>query len=194
MTTSRPADRTTSTDGVSTAEVEPAWPTDEWSTSIPEDQGVDSETLASLFEQIVANDYLIDSVTIVRNGAIVAEAYAPGHGPRTKHIVHSCTKSVVSTLIGIAIEQGAISSVEAPFLELFPGTAVENVDDRKEALTLEDVLTMATGMDARDSYLYRWQGLNSMRAAEDWTTFALSIPMAAEPGTRFTTPIRVPIF
>ena len=156
-----------------------------WPVSQPEQEGVDSQQLAALFEQIGASDYSIDSVTIIRHGAIVADAYIPPFAPQTRHIVHSCTKSVVSTLIGIAIEEGFIDGVEVPLLDLFPGVAVENADPWKETMTLEDALTMTTGMDARDSYLYGWRGLTSMRGSEAWTAHALSFPMTAEPGTHF---------
>ncbi|MCP3976405.1 MAG: serine hydrolase [bacterium] len=161
------------------------WPTDGWHVSTPESEGVDSDQLASMFERIARANYAIDNVTIIRHGSIVADAYVPPYGPRKRHIVHSCTKSVVSTLIGIAIEESLISGVDVPLLALFEGAAVDNVDERKEALTLENTLTMATGMDAKDSYLYRWRGLTAMRESDDWTAHALSNPMVADPGTRF---------
>lgn len=162
-----------------------AWPTDGWPVSTPEDQGVDSEQLAALFENIVESGYTIDSVTVARHGSIVADAYVEPYDQESLHVTYSCTKSVVSTLIGIAIDEGLIAGVDIPLLELFPDVAVENVDAGKEALTLEDALTMATGMDSQDSYLYRWRGLNSMRESDNWTASALSFPMVAEPGTRF---------
>ncbi len=161
------------------------WPTNGWHVSTPEEEGVSSEQLAALFERIARADYAIDSVTIIRHGSIVADAYVPPYGPQKRHIVHSCTKSVVSTLIGIAIEQELIRGVDVPLLSLFEGVPVDNADARKEALTLEDTLMMATGMDAKDSYLHRWRGLTAMRESDDWTAFALSNPMVAEPGTRF---------
>jgi CubicO group peptidase (beta-lactamase class C family) len=52
-------------------------------------------------------------------------------------------------------------------------------------MTLEHVLTMATGLECRDSYLYRWRGLNQMRQSDDWVQFMLDLPMAEPPGTRF---------
>ncbi len=162
-----------------------AWPTAGWPRSTPEDRGIDSEQLAALFERIVESGYAIDSVTIVRNGAIVADAYAAPYASNSLHMTYSCTKSVVSTLIGIAIDNGVIEGVDVPLLDLFVDVAVENVDARKEALTLENALTMSTGMDSQDSYLYRWRGLDSIRESDNWTASALSFPMAAEPGTRF---------
>ncbi|MBI9108883.1 MAG: serine hydrolase [Spirochaetales bacterium] len=54
-----------------------------------------------------------------------------------------------------------------------------------ERLSLRHLLTMTTGLDSRDSYLYRWAGLNRMRATSDWVGHILDLPMAAEPGSRF---------
>ncbi len=161
------------------------WPTTGWKVASPEAQGVDSEQLSALFEHIVAAGYAIDSVTIIRHGTIVADAYAAPYESDSLHMTYSCTKSVVSTLIGIAIDKGFIDGIEVPLLDLFAGVAVENVDARKEALTLRDALTMTTGMESQDSYLYRWRGLNAVRASDSWTAHALSFPMEAEPGTRF---------
>jgi len=52
-------------------------------------------------------------------------------------------------------------------------------------MTLEHVLTMATGLKCQDSYLYRWRGLRQVERSEDWVQFMLDLPMAEEPGTRF---------
>ena len=52
-------------------------------------------------------------------------------------------------------------------------------------MTLENVLTMSTALDCRDSYLYRWQGLSEMRASDDWVQHMLDLPMVAPPGSSF---------
>jgi CubicO group peptidase (beta-lactamase class C family) len=127
----------------------------------------------------------IDAVAVIRNGHLVLDAAVEPFGPGDKHIIHSCTKSIVSVLIGIAIEQGYIDSVEQPILELLPGRSVANLEARKEAMTLEHLLTMTTGLDCQDSYLYRWRGLGEMRNRDDWVQYVLDLPMVAEPGTTF---------
>ncbi len=167
------------------APLSPYWPTGGWRTSTPEQQGMDSESLARMMQQIARQDYKIDGVVVVRNGYVVAEAYVFPFEQDDLHIVYSCTKSVVSALVGIAIDQGAIEGVAQPVLDFFPDRAVANVDANKEAMTLEDVLTMSNGLNCRDSYLYNWEGLTQMRNSADWTQFVLDLPMREEPGTRF---------
>jgi len=156
-----------------------------WPVSTPEEQGVDSVLLAEMLEEIDEAGHDINSVTVIRHGSIVLDASVVPYRLEIRHVVHSCTKSVVSTLIGIAIEEGAIAGVDVPFLDLFGDVAPDNVDAAKETMTLEHVLTMATGMDSHDSYLYRWRGIDEMARTDDWTLNALSFPMIAEPGTRF---------
>ena len=50
---------------------------------------------------------------------------------------------------------------------------------------LVHLLTMTTGLDCRDSYLYEWQGMREMQQSDDWAAHVLSLPMANEPGTTF---------
>jgi CubicO group peptidase (beta-lactamase class C family) len=160
-------------------------PTAGWRTSTPEEQGMDSEKLAAMLDAIRQRKYAIDSVLVIRNGYMVADAYVHPFRPGSRHVIRSCTKSVVSALIGIAIDKGYIKGVDQPVLELFPERTTANLDANKKAMTLEDLLTMTSGLDCQDSYLYRWRGLNEMRTSDDWVQFALDLPMREEPGTRF---------
>jgi len=72
-----------------------------------------------------------------------------------------------------------------PVVEILAGDAPDAVDDRRAAMTVEDLLTMSTGLDCRDSYLYRWEGLAEMQQSENWTAHVLALPMRDEPGTQF---------
>jgi CubicO group peptidase (beta-lactamase class C family) len=116
---------------------------------------------------------------------MVADVAVHPFGPDSRHVIHSCTKSIVSALVGIAIDRGHIEGVHEPVLSFFPGRRVANLDEHKEAMTLEHLLTMSSGLRCRDSYLYRWSGLNQMRESEDWVQFMLDLPMAEAPGTVF---------
>ncbi len=125
-------------------------------------------------------------MTIVRNGTIVADFYNNPLYPRDElHVLHSVTKSIVSALVGIAIEKGHIDGVDARLLDVFPGREVQNLDARKRRITIRDLLSMQTGLHSRDSYLYAHEGLFALQHSEDWLQFALDLPMAAEPGERF---------
>jgi CubicO group peptidase (beta-lactamase class C family) len=161
------------------------WPTDGWRTSTAEAQGMDSEMLDEMVETIQEQGYGIDSVTVIRSGYMVADTTFHPFQPDSRHIIHSCTKSIISALIGIAIDEGYIANVDQPILDIFSERTVVNLDANKEAMTLEHVLMMASGLECRDSYLYRWRGLREMEQSDDWVQFMLDLPMAEPPGTRF---------
>jgi len=161
------------------------WPTNGWRPSAPEEQGMNSETLVDMLERIQEQDYNIDSLTIIRNGYIVTDATFYPFTSDTKHIIHSCTKSIVSALVGIAIDKGHIESIHQPVLSFFPEKSAANSNAAKQTLTLEHLLMMGSGLDCHDSYLYNWRGLNEMRASDDWVQHMLDLPMVADPGTRF---------
>lgn len=127
----------------------------------------------------------VDSVLVVKDGYIVLEKYYNDYNETSPHIIYSCTKSVVSTIFGIAYENGAIPSLDTRLLDIFPDYSPENLDEWKESITLRDLLMMSAGFDARDSWLYKWEKLNDLHNAPDAVGYTLDLPMAFEPGSRF---------
>jgi len=166
-------------------EIEPYWPTEGWHVARAEDMGVDYEMLEGMVQHINAERIGADSVMVIKDGYVVLDAYFPPFDEGELHIVYSCTKSVVSTLVGIAIEEGYIESLDQRLLDFFPGRAVENMNQWKEEITLRDMLTMSAGFDARDSWLYEWEWLDRMHDAPDAAQYVLDLKVIEEPGTRF---------
>jgi CubicO group peptidase (beta-lactamase class C family) len=161
------------------------WPTTEWLRSSPEAQGMDSGRLSDMLTLILEQDYDIDSLSIVRNGYLVLDVTINPFRPGMKHNLFSCTKSILSVLVGIAIDEGYVEGVEQPVLDFFTTRTIDNLDANKAAMTLENLLTMTSGLKCRDSYLYRWEGLYLMQASDDWVQFVLDLPMEGEPGVNF---------
>ncbi len=158
------------------------WPTTEWRTSSPEAQGMDSALLAQLFDRIERDKINLHSVLIVRNGYLVLEAYFHPYTPNIRHQVASVTKSVISSLIGIAIDQGYIRSVDQSLLSFFSDRGIANVDAQKQAITLEHLLSMTSGLECKDR-----SGTDAdMQRSSDWVQFMLDLPMAHTPGTEFS--------
>jgi CubicO group peptidase (beta-lactamase class C family) len=160
------------------------WPTTAWRTTAPEVQGIDSEELAKAVEQVRQSGVNIHSLLIVRNGYIVAEAYFYPYDGKQPHDLASVTKSITGTLIGLAIEQGKIKSVQQPFLELFPGRVVANPEARKNQITIDSLLTMSSGLDCKASP--REPTLWEMHKTANWGQFMLDLPMVGDPGSKFT--------
>ena len=115
----------------------------------PEAQGIDSEQLAQAVDAARGRGPGIHSLLVVRNGALVAEAYFHPYDGRSPHDLASVTKSITTTLAGIAIAQGKIKSEREPMLSFFPGQTVANRDARKESIRLEHLMTMSSGLDCK---------------------------------------------
>lgn len=161
------------------------WPTQTWKTTTPEEQGMDSGKLLEMLKILHDSDFHVDSVTIVRNGYIVLDSYFYPFPENTKHNLYSCSKSVMSILIGIAIEENWIKDVEQPVLSFFPGKAIANMDEDKKQMTLENLLTMTTGMACEDSYRHGRRGLYEMMRSSDWAQHVLDLKMMEPPGEVF---------
>ena len=161
------------------------FPTTKWQISTPEEQGMQSHILAQMLEHIKNKNLHIDSISIVRNGYMAMDAYFWPFLKTQKHIIHSCTKSIMSALIGIAIDKGYIQSVNQPITDFFSDKAVARMDELKQSITLENLLMMASGLKCRDSYLYGWKGLWTMRNSSNWAQRVLELPMAEPPGEKF---------
>lgn len=126
-------------------------PGEEWATSSPEAQGMDSNILYPLINHVIHNKWAlsgrIDSILIVRNGYLITELYAPYRTKNDYYDLYSATKSVISALVGIAIKEGYISGVEAKVLDFFPEYRHEPVDPVKESITIRDLLRMSAGFE-----------------------------------------------
>jgi len=163
----------------------PTWPAAEWPRSTPEAQGMSSVELAGMLERIAADNPGIRSITVVRHGTVVTDVRIAPFAPGDRHDIHSCTKSILSALVGIAIDNGDLPGVDTRVLDFFSDYEIAGLDAGKRTMNLGHLLTMSAGLKTEDSYLYDWQGLGRMRASRDWAQYILDLPMETEPGTRF---------
>lgn len=167
------------------------YPTKEWRNSSPEAQGMSSikllDMIAHYKEAQQKNEHLlIDSITVIRNEHIIADLYFNPLFPKDeKHIINSCTKSIISILIGIAIDKGMIKNVDVAVLDFFDDINIKCVDERLKNLTVKNLLAMRTGWHSRDSYLYKWEGLFKMQTTDNWVEYILNLPFEVNPNTRF---------
>jgi CubicO group peptidase (beta-lactamase class C family) len=110
-------------------------------------------------------------------GTLVLEHYAKGYSATRPVNVKSASKSVISALTGIAIERGLIKGVDQPAADFFPELR-RDADRRKAAITVEDLLTMRSGLESTSGPNYgRWV------TSRNWVAHALARPMVSEPGT-----------
>lgn len=153
------------------------WPTSGWHTSTPEEQGVDSQQLLRTLQHIENDNINIRTLTVIRNGYIVLQAANQPYTLDMSYQVKSVTKSVISALTGIALKEGYLKSVKQTLVSFFPERTIANRDKNKEAITIEDLLTMRSGLDGADDKLN-----GALEASKDWVQFTLDLPMASPPG------------
>lgn len=159
------------------------WPTKSWPVSTPEEQGMDSASLARLVENV--GGYKQDSLTIVRHGTIVVDAYYAPYLAGISHDLRSVTKSVVSTLTAIELQHGLLDSVDHPVLNFFPDKSIANVDDNKRAMTVQTLLDMTSGIDWQEKAYTPDETIMRMYKSPDRTEFVLNQPMSSAPGSKF---------
>ncbi|MFX0152202.1 MAG: serine hydrolase domain-containing protein [Candidatus Hodarchaeota archaeon] len=166
-----------------------SWPTDDWQTSPPVQQGMDPQLLTDMFSYIEEQVHFMHSVLIVRNGYIVAEQYFKGWNQEFKHPLYSCTKSITSILMGIALDKGFISNIDQNILDFFPNRTFENLDSRKKNITIKHLLQMKSGISWDEwslSYTNPNNPVRQLMVSSDWVGYVLNLPMASDPGTTFT--------
>ena len=155
------------------------WPTQGWRASAPEEQGMDPGILLQMRQHIEGELPHARSVLIVQHGYLVFEAYAGEYDPEALEGLHSMTKSVTSALIGIALKEGYLDTLDQKVMALFPEYASLDMDRRIEEITIEHLLTMTSGLVWHDEYLHGWL------SSDDPARFTLKRPIAGEPGATF---------
>jgi CubicO group peptidase (beta-lactamase class C family) len=175
---------TTEVTGAATTESpggQAAWPTAGWQSAPAEEAGFRSDELAEGLLAIREEGVPIHSLTIVRHGSTVADAYFYPYDGSTVHDMASVTKSVMTTLIGIAADQGVLD-VDDPMVSFFPDRSIASLDGRKERITVAHLASMSSGLECTET---NEQTQQEMMATSDWVQFALDLPVAWEPGTQF---------
>ena len=163
------------------------WPGTSWRTATPAQVGVDAAAITTLVSRLRSGALGPEhALVIVRKGYLITDEYFAGWTADSIHTEQSVTKSVASLVTGVAIARGDVRGVDQPLVELLARYApIANLDDRKRALTVRDVLTMRTGMDwNEDSYVGSpLERLNNLQT--DWLRFVVDWPMREQPGTRW---------
>jgi CubicO group peptidase (beta-lactamase class C family) len=98
--------------------------------SSPSEQGVDVEHLKELVRELESSEKAVRSVVIVRHGRLAFEYYRDGLSPSILHDMRPATMSVVSALVGVALQKKLLKSVDQPIADFLPETLDEGVDSR----------------------------------------------------------------
>ena len=118
------------------------------------------------------------SLLVSRRGELILEHYF--HSARATSLadIKSASKSVISALVGIAINRGLLPGVDAPIAPYFPELSV-TTDARKKQITIADLLTMRSGLVSTSR-----QNYGAWVQSPNWVRFVLSRPLLGPPGDR----------
>jgi len=190
----QPAQATDQSDDLWTYQV-PARIAGEWPVGTLRDAAIDRAPIDTLIAGVLSGDFsAVHSVLIARHGVLVLEEYFAGTDidkvakDFSRDVLHqtaSCTKSVTSILIGIAVDRGLLTDLNEPLPQLFPAYSDLDWSGGRQEITLEHLLTMRAGMfwnenpaDPENSHLGLYSGADPIR-------YILELPMTDPPGTRW---------
>jgi CubicO group peptidase (beta-lactamase class C family) len=190
------------------------WPGEVWPVSTPAAEGIDPSAIDSLVMDLESGEYgLVDAFLLIRHGRVVANHrfthdYStiaaeydttnhqynydhPDWHPYLRgtylHTLQSVTKSVTSAALGIAIDQNLLGGVDTPVMSFFQSYEPYRTDSRKESTTLEDFLTMRSGIEWKTDAAYGTgdHSTDLLEASDEWIRFVLEQPTDTTPGSRY---------
>ncbi len=156
-------------------------PGDDWQVSTPAEQGLDPELVAKLYLTALDLDTLY-GLLVIKNGYLIAEHYFNGGSMGQQVALASVTKSYTSALVGIALQQGVLTSLDQKMIDFFPEIAAQITDPRKEEITIGDMLKMRSG--------YPWEEftpgtLDLLLSNNNWLPRVVDFRLTSDPGTAF---------
>ena len=162
---------------------DPAFPDDVWTPSTPGAEGLDGAKLEAAVAAARERGHALHAFLVIRHGKVVLERYGAMDGrqltPADLHPLYSTTKTFTSMLVGLAIADGELASVQARVSPFFPEPELRQASADKEGLNLEDLLTMQSGIayaEGQDEALFQAPSV----AAAFWAR-----PLVWEAGTQW---------
>ncbi len=151
----------------------PAAPPDPLIAAIRSPEPAFTEALAALKELP-----RLRSLLVSWRGSLVLERYYGGATAARPANVKSAAKSVMSALVGIAIDRGLLPGVRQPIGGYFPDLLARDADRAKRAITIEDLLTMRSGLEPTSNRNY-----GAWVQSGNWVRYVLTRKLLAPPGT-----------
>ena len=148
-----------------------------FSRSLPESEGISSESILSFIDTVEKNKLGLHSLMVIRHGKVVAEGWWDPYKPDLRHMLFSLSKSFTSTAIGFAVTEGKLT-VEDKVVSFFPTMLPDTVSSNLASMRVKDILTMTSGHD-KDT-------MPPMRlGTQSWIKTFLSLPVEHQPGSFF---------
>ncbi|MEK3994594.1 serine hydrolase [Psychrobacillus sp. FSL K6-2365] len=124
----------------------------------------------SNFEDLIKKEYSnISGVVIIKDESLIYEKYFDGYTKDDVLHIASVTKSIISVLIGIAIDKGYIKNVEQKVLEFFPDYTVKRGEKTIQNITIKNLMTMTA------PYKYKSEPYTKIYTSDDWIKATLDL-------------------
>ena len=151
---------------------------DGWTTSSVFDFVTDREAFYGLMGRLIKQEFgRLESLLIIKDGKLVLEEYYYGYSREDIHNIHSCTKSVISLLLGVALDQQPAIQVDQPVFSFFPQYDSLKIKEKAQ-ITLEHLLTMTAGFGEEEE--------PGNEPSDDPLARLLGLPMVSQPGENFS--------
>lgn len=154
---------------------------EDWDVATPAEQGLDPKLLNRFYKNAAKLDTLY-SLLVIKNGSLIAESYFNGGAIDKRADLASVTKSYTSALVGFALEEGCLSSLDQKMIHFFPEQEDQITDPRKTEITIENLIKMRSG--------YPWEEINppyfsQLFSSPDWLPHLVDFPLVNDPGSEF---------
>lgn len=142
---------------------------------------IDTQKIEALNRKIAEGRFEnINGLVVIKDEKLLLEEYFNGASRDSLHDPRSVGKSIASTMLGIAIEEGFIKDEEKPLKDFYDLKSYTNYSSKKDAVTLKSLLTMSSGFDGDDSDYSSLGNEENMYPTDDWVKFTLDLPMKKE--------------
>lgn len=144
----------------------------------PEEKGVQSALILDFLTDAETLGIHLNSFMLYRRGAVISEGWWTPYRRELRHMIHSATKSFLSTAVGLAIQEGHFS-LEDKVVSFFPQHVPPILDSKLASMTVEDLLTQTSG-HATGASGGTWRSIKT-----SWIAEFFKIPVQYEPKAHF---------
>ncbi|WP_377716237.1 serine hydrolase domain-containing protein [Pseudofulvibacter geojedonensis] len=142
---------------------------------------IDTQKIEALNRKIAEGRFEnINGLVVIKDGKLLLEEYFNGESRNSLHDPRSVGKSIASSMLGIAIDDGFIDNEEMTLKDFYDLKSYTNYSSKKDSVTLKSLLTMSSGFNGDDSDYSSLGNEENMYPTDDWVKFTLDLPMKKE--------------
>lgn len=143
------------------------------------DKKYNEELIKDLNKKIAQEKFKdISSIVVIDEGKLLIEEYFNKEKRNSLHDTRSATKTILSTLVGIAIKEGYIKNIDQKLGEFYDLKKYNNYSSFKDSITIKHLLTMSSGFEGNDFDEQSAGNEEKMYPQKNWVNWALNLPMA----------------